>query len=287
MIPVGHLAPGNQWDQTMLDLLFANELYPTGLEFKRVEGYPSKATGLVIVIPGRYWWRIPHGLTEALKPYEWVLAIRVGDEEDEFDIDAVEHPNIKWWVQSPKVGKDYGTTRLFGVGFTPHFKNLPADPPPKNLDVFLSAQNTHARRNAAFSTLERVKATKRVEETTGFTEGMNPLEYADCMMATKIAPCPSGAVSPDSFRVFEALEAHAIPIADDISPVHDGEGFWRTVFPDAPFSILVSYDDLPGWTNDLLKGWPANANRITAWWMRKKREYAQWLVEDLEALGAL
>jgi hypothetical protein len=279
MIPVGRLAPVDQWDQTMLDALFSTD------QFKRFEGYP-KGNGCALIIPGRYWAGHEAEISAALARYQWVLAFRTGDEENVFDINQVTHPNILWWVQTPKVGVDY-RARLFGVGHTPHFKNLPAETPAKNLAVFLSAQRTHSRREAAFSTLDRVDATKRVEATTGFTQGMDPAEYADCMMAAKIAPCPSGAVSPDSFRVFEALEAHAIPIADDVSPVYDSQGFWRLLFPDAPFPILTSYTDLPGWTEDLLAGWPANANRITAWWMRQKRGMAINLVEDLRVLGAL
>ena len=53
MIPVGRLAPKDQWDQNMLDLLFDNDLYYTGLTFKRIEGYPH-TDGAILIIPGRY-----------------------------------------------------------------------------------------------------------------------------------------------------------------------------------------------------------------------------------------
>jgi len=102
-----------------------------------------------------------------------------------------------------------------------------------------------------------------------------------------VAPAPSGAVSPDSFRLYEALEAHTIPIADDISPTHDSAGYWRLVFPDAPFPILDSYEQLPGYIEDQLKAWPANANQIAAWWTRQKRTMARNLRNDLKKLGAL
>jgi hypothetical protein len=253
------------------------------VDFKRFEGYPN-TQGCILIVPGRYWANRIGDINEALSRYQWVLLIRTGDEEDLFDVAKIEHPNAKLWVQTPRVGVDYDA-RLFGVGFPPHFNQLPKDPPEKLLDVFLSCQDTHERRHEAFAALEGIEG--RVHRTEGFTQGMDPLEYADCMTIAKIAPCPSGAESPDSFRVFEALEAHAIPIADDVSPVYDSRGYWRTVFPDAPFPILVDYGDLAGWTEDLLEGWPDNANRITAWWMRRKREYAQWLRDDLEALGAL
>lgn len=284
MIPVGRLAPGDQWDCNLLDRLFANTLYPTGLDFKRFEGYPN-TEGCVLIIPGRYWAMRTSEISEALARYEWVLFMRTGDEEDLFDVAKVEHPNIRFWVQTPRT--DYGDARLFGVGFPPHFNTLPKDPPQKNLDLFMSCQRTHTRRIEAFEALKETPLEACVIPTEGFTQGTSTGEYAANMTRAKVAPAPSGAVSPDSFRFFEALEAHAIPIADDVSPVDGPTGYWRRLFPDAPFPILTDYNDLPGYVDDALKDWPANTNRITAWWMRQKRQMSHNLREDLEALRAL
>lgn len=293
MIAVGRLAPVNQWDQAMLDDLFANTLYPTGLTFSRHEGYPGypNSEGCVLLIPGRYWHKHTDQISQAIQRYSWVLGIRTGDEEDEFDIGAVTHPNLKWWVQTPKVGKAYGDARFIGVGYTPHFRCLSEDVPDKDIDVFLSAQSTHTRRRECFTALEKTAGSQFVHATDGFTqswrEGASPGDYAVQMMKAKVAPAPSGAVSPDSFRLWEALEAHTVPIADDISPTYDSAGFWDMVLPGAPFPALRDYNDLPGYVGDALDAWPTNANRITAWWMRQKRRYSQWLVDDLTALGAL
>lgn len=282
MIPVGRLAPIDQWDQNMLDLLFANELYPTGLTFSRHEGYPS-TDGCVLIIPGRYWFQKANQISESIARFQWVLAIRTGDEEDQLQPDRIYHPNIKWWVQTPKVGVDYDDARLFGVGFPPHFNHLKQQN--KDTDVFLSAQNTHDRRTECFAALENIKATKVVGTTDGFTQGMDKDEYALWMSAAKVAPCPSGAVSPDSFRLYEALEAHTVPIADDSSPVYDSQGYWRMLFPDAPFPILESYEQLPGYVDDQLRQWPDNVNRITEWWINYKRDLGRWIRDDLRELG--
>lgn len=285
MICVGRLAPKDQWDQHMLDLLFANQLWPTGVDFKRTEGYPS-ADHCVLIIPGRYWATQHAEITSALASYNSVLAIRTGDEEDLFDIHAVTHPNIRWWVQTPRTDRDYGNARLFGVGFPPHFSDLQAEPPGKSLRVFLSAQNTHQRRHECFDALQPVM-TGFVQETPGFTQGLDAPGYVRMMADAKVSPCPAGPASPDTFRVYEALEAHAIPIADDITPGYDSNGYWRMVFPDCPFPIITDYSDLPGYIGDQLAAWPENVNRITAWWMKQKRTMAHWLVDDLKALGAL
>jgi hypothetical protein len=286
-IHVGRLAPPGMWDTNLVELLLSNRLYPTGLDFKRSLGYPN-AHGCVLIVPGKYWTDHTDQISEALATYEWVLAFRTSDEEDWFDIHRVTHPNIRWWVQYPRTDRDYGDARLLGAGFTPHFNKLPADAPAKDLDLFLSAQRTHIRREQAFDTLEQVQSDNiLINPTDGFTRGMIASAYCDAMMRAKVAPAPSGAQTPDSFRLWEALESHTVPIADDISPVYESAGFWRNLLPGAPFMVFDDYEDLPALIEDELRDWPWGANRIAAWWMRTKRQHVQWLREDLEELGAL
>lgn len=285
-ISVGRLGPRDQWDQNMLDELFDNRLYPTGLQFKREEGYPN-ARGGVLLIPGRYWHMHTAQISEVIGIYDWVLAMRTGDEEDLFDIHAVKHPNIRWWVQTPRVGRDYGDAKLFGVGFPPHFNNLPPNPPNRYCDIFLSAQNTHVRRAEAFDALSRCEFSKAITATGGFTEGLEPKRYTESMCKTKTAPAPSGAFSPDTFRLYEALEAHAVPIADDVSPAYDSTGYWNMLFPDAPFPVYTDCDELPLLVSDIRHPYPRVNNRVAAWWMLQKRKFAHRLVDDLKALGAI
>ena len=269
MITVGRLAPGNQWDQNMLDLLFDNDLYPTGLTFTRQEGYPRNTDGAIIIIPGRYWFNRCNEISEAIAKYEWVLAIRSGDEEDQLDPEKVFHRNIKWWIQTPHPTRDYGDARFIGVGFPPHFNTL--RDAVRDTDVFLSAQNTHIRRTECFTALRKLVANTDITETSGFTQGLPAHDYAARMCRAKVAPCPSGPESPDSFRLFEALESHTVPIADDLAPHSGSSGFWQRLFINPPFPVLTTYTQLPGYIVDQLETWPANSNRITAWWMRYKR----------------
>lgn len=293
MIPVGRLAPGDQWDQNCLDLLFANKLYPTGLEFKRIDGYPN-TDGCVLIVPARYWYQRIDEINEAAARYQWLLLIKTSDEEALFDTDQIEHPNARFWIQSPRTDRDYGDARLFGVGFPPHFNQLVVEPPTKSVNVFLAAQNTHERRNQAFAALGCrgpkdgcVREDQHlIWQTEGFTQGLPRDAYVKHMMNARAAPAPTGPASPDTFRLYEALEAHCVPIADDITPGYDSRGYWRMLFPDAPFPILTDYASLPGYINDALRCWPINTNRITAWWLRQKRAMAHWLREDLEQLGA-
>lgn len=269
----------------MVDGLLSGRLYPHGLELEPIDGWPD-APGIVLVVPGRYWHDCTDDINTQIARYQWVLAIRAGDEEDLLDPKLIQHNNIRWWIQTPRADRDYGDARLFGVGYTPHLAQLPPEPPDKPTDVFMSAQQTHIRRREAFDALAGTPHMARIHATGGFTQGLQPAEYARQMCQTRIAPAPSGAVSPDSFRLWEALQAHAIPIADAVSPVDGITRYWYRLFGDPVFPVIENYSDLPGWINDLLADYPRNANRITAWWMREKRALAHRLRADLEMLGA-
>ncbi len=208
MIHVGRLAPGNQWDQNVLERLFDNTLYPTGINFRRVEGFPN-SDGCVLIVPGRYWHQQTDQITEAIARFKWVLAIRTGDEEDLLDIRAVPHPNIKWWVQTPRTHADYGDARFIPLGFPPHFNDLPKEPPVKDWEVFLSAQKTHKRRKLAFDQLETHSGL--VNATAGFTRGLPLWEYKADMVRARVAPCPAGAASPGRYMTPWAIGGSCFP----------------------------------------------------------------------------
>ena len=285
MIPVGYLAPADCWDQNIVTLLTTNRLAPTGLTFKRFEGYPH-ADGCILVISAGSWAGHEDTITEAIAAYDWVLAFRVSDECDKFDVDLVEHENLRWWVQTPRADKDYGAARLFGCGFPPHFNEI-THGPNKYTDVFLAAQENHERRRAAFEALTRCEFSKNLIPTAGFTQGISTKRYVEAMCNTKAAPCPSGVFTPDSFRLYEALEAGAVPLADDLSPAYDSRGYWNKIFDDPPFPIYTDPDELPLLISDVKYHYPEMNNRVSEWWKNQKRRYAEWLVEDLQALGAV
>ena len=275
--------PIDQWCQALLDDLFANRLYPTGLEFTRIQGYPE-TTGTILLIPGEYHTGSYNRISENLAQYEWVLAIRTSDERDQFDPDRIYHPNIKWWVQTPRTDSHHDAYSV-PFGYTPHTSSVDvaAD---KHLDVFLSGQVNHHRRTQCFEQLTE-SATRVIRKTDGFTAGLEREQYVDFMRYAKVAPCPAGVFSPDSFRVWEALQAHTIPIVDDLSPQYDSMGYWDRFHPDAPFPIITDWSTLPELIEQTLRDWPANANRITAWWIQQKRAVAHRLVSDLRELGAI
>lgn len=295
-IDVGWLEPPDQWDCTLVSDLLDGTLYPHGLKVEHHQGFPN-SDGAIIVCPGRYWASRTDQINQSIQRFQWMLLLRTSDEEDLFDIGDVVHENARFWVQTPRGGRDYGDARLFGVGYSPHFRDLPVDPPVKDTDVYLAAQKSNAltgrhfkvyeRRAAFFKALRRVAGSKVLVERDGFAQG-DRAEYVAGMLAAKVAPAPTGMVSVDSFRFWEALQSGAIPVADTVSDADGLTDYWVRLFGhDTPFPILRDVEHLPMIVDGLIDGWPANANRVQAWWYREKRQYALDLKIDLEALGAL
>lgn len=282
-------------DHFMLMDIFAEvDFSPVGSFKYNIVGTFGEANqeGVVAVIGGTQ--NKIDKLNDKLSKYKWVLLIVVSDENNLFKFDELDHPNIKVWIQTPRADKDYGNSRFFGVGYgfsAKYRSKFTQEYLMKPLDVFISGQNTHERRQTVFSELLKYKNNNRdmnikIKMTEGFTQGMKPLEYYRNMAMTKISPCPSGIVSPDSFRLYESLEFGAVPIADDVSPAesYDSIGYWNKLFPDAPFPILVD-GNVKGHINKAKKNYQQKANQVFAWWIKQKRRYAYELVDDIRALS--
>lgn len=249
-----------------------------------------KSEGFVYIVHGAN--TKVQDVNKKIAKFKWVLLILVSDEENLFEIDKLDHPNLKIWVQTPRAGKDYGSARFFGVGYgfaSKYRHKLGKRYLSKPVDVFISGQNTHPRRKTIFEQLNRYQVNSlsdnvEIFETEGFTQGMEPESYYVHMASTKIAPAPSGIVSPDSFRLYEALELGAIPIADDLSPRYDSKGYWSRIFPDAPFPILQD-DDIASLIDQSLENYQEKANKVFAWWIAQKRRQTHELTGDILGLS--
>ncbi len=101
-------------------------------------------------------------------------------------------------------------------------------------------------------------------QSEGFSQGLPRDDYMAGMLKAKYVPCPGGGVNLDSFRVYEALEAGCIPIAEGIE-------FWAKLLPDAPFPIIDDWWHLPALMTDA--EW--NVNDVMAWWLAFKRDLRQ------------
>ncbi len=261
------------WDQALLDDILSDEV------FTRIPGN----NGAIIVIPGAYQADYINQINKELSKYTWVILFITSDEESKFPIEKIKHKNIKIYVQYPKQGRhdQYGKWPLGYTMETRHNLQLLT----KDINVFFSGQITHPRRESWFHELFKLAKTEKhyaVQRTEGFSQGHKAEHYMQYMNEAKVAPSPAGPVSADAFRTYEALEAGAVPISDDVSNAGDHD-YTQYVLGDVPFPTIKDVDNIPGYIEDTLKGFPEVNNKAQAWWIKKKRDLKQGILADIKA----
>lgn len=270
------IAKDSYWDMQLLKDILAKH------PFKNLPN-----NGAIIIIPGAYQAEYIDEINKFLKDFQWVLLFITSDEESKFPVSKIKHKNIKIWVQYPKKGKHdkYGKLPL---GYTTETrKNLKFTE--KSLNLFYSGQKSHERRELCSKALEVVKEkidSVFITDTSGFAQGLDPKAYMAAMSEAKVAPAPSGPVSADSFRVYEALEAGAVPIADNESPGGDHD-YWNYLFNSEvfPFDSISDYDNLYGYAKDLISKYPLINLKVQAWWIKKKRDLMWQFIEQIEQMS--
>lgn len=253
---------------------------------------PQRGDGSVVVVPARY--HSPTSVNSLIGDLPWVVLILTSDEESTFDVGELDHPNMVLWVMTPRPDIDYPEgTRFLGEGFNADTRPLLATigDPAKTTDVYLAGQDTHQRRRVLFDTLEATLRPWRKDllRTDSFGAGYERVEYLGRMATAKVAPCPSGPATPDSFRAYEALEAGAVPLLDATCPKagYPNRGYWDTVYPDIPAEQVHNWAEVEKYVTTALLGWPQNANRCGAWWLRQKRQHRLDLLADVAAVADL
>ncbi len=265
------------WDMALLENLFE------GFTKAEVDSV-LKGDFSIVVIPARHHADMVYEINKELSKLKSVILFLMGDEEADFPVEEIKHDNIKIWVQNPKPGRHENYTRL-GCGYTPGTK-IATKLPEKKHDWFFSGQVTHERRELCVEQLQTMK-NGILNKTKSFTAGMPPEEYSYYMSEAKVAPCPSGPQTPDTFRLFEALELGCVPIADTQTPKEDWEGFWEWLFhldDSIPFTRIKDWTDLPGYTKDLVDLYPVINNLVQSWWLRYKSKLVNKIYHDIEHL---
>ena len=296
----GEVQGFNNWDMALIeDMLTGKTWKPAqGYEFKEWAADELKMPndGAVVVVPARQNVGFEEMVNQQISSLGWCVLILVGDEERLFDLTKIKHQRMKLWLMQPTL-KDKADFYI-GSGYAPHFRDLTEDKEwvyeGKQLDWFFAGQVNHERRTTAVDILKKMAGREDLKggliESKGFTQGLSKKDYVSGMLAAKAVPCPSGIQSPDSFRVYEALEVGAVPIADDLSPVKIHKpGYWRKVFAgeDVPFKILDNYENLEGYILDVKREYPALSNKVYAWWQNYKRKMTYKLHEHVHEVSGL
>jgi hypothetical protein len=153
----------------------------------------------------------------------------------------------------------------------------------KTYDVFFGGQITHQRRQQLAEVMPSIE-NALYKPTDGFAKGDNPVDYYDNLMNSKIAPCPAGAVSIESFRLFEAIEMMTLPIADLVDSSGLKYNFYKNVFNElVPFPQTKYWSELPIIVLNLLEEYPKNMHNVVCWWIKYKRDLGIKLMEQVNA----
>lgn len=124
--------------------------------------------------------------------------------------------------------------------------------------------------------------------SSGFASGNNLGLYSAIMENSVFAPCPAGN-SPETIRLYDALESGCIPISLD----HDflrSEQALAAIGP-VPFPIIGSWDELPDFLSDMKKKLREDPDMIASlqmqcitWWVSYKQYISQKVLERITAL---
>lgn len=284
-----------RWDQT-----WVADLLPVGETM--VDGWDAPSGNAVVVVAGDV---DPDRLDAVLNKLDAVILVVTSNEESVFDYHRFAGENRVLWLHTPTTGDlpaGYKNVRYLPTGWTPGtVERFAASCPTKDLVWSFAGQDTHPRRNKVIALGKSWGYQEmQVHASEGFGQGLPPDQYADLLRRTRWVPCPAGAVSLDSFRVYEALQADAIPILDTITATgyRDPE-FWDLLFgADHPFDVIPTpphsgweesdWDEqIPGDSRDSGDWgiWEERALHVFPWWTRFKRAWREALQDDLDALN--
>lgn len=282
------------WDQSVVEELTAGYEHVT-LTFHEILSLIN--VGAVVVIPGQHnrWAEYAEPLRAFIEALPWSLVIITSDEEALFPVDVLPTgPNYALWGQY-HARREFD--RVIPIGLPPNTRrSLDAMPieavvggPARDLDVFFAGQNTHARREELIDTMKAMACEPGHGNiswvaSTGFRAGLEGNDYLACMARTKIAPCPSGYHSLDSFRLYEAIAAGALPIIECSTPDAYEPEFWRALYGPRdgswgtfPIPWVETWEDLP----ELVKVY-----RDRETWQHQRDKVRRWYADYRASLAA-
>ena len=169
----------------------------------------------VIVLAGK---TDKYRLRDYLLKTSKALVILMSDEDSYFDWEFCQLPHVEFWTQYYFRNKGEIKTRI-PLGVPNRFKNYIVTKQERKYSVSFigQVQNEHRRQ-----CVEAVKQIPNhfihIADGFGGVGGLEYQDYLDVLCQSEVVVCPSGSMCCDSFRVYEAIECGALPVADRNSP---------------------------------------------------------------------
>ncbi len=206
--------PDPYWDNAIVDWLLTDAWAPGMPTFTYHWSFEDvhPSSGVIVVTPGHYGREGIRQLNEAIEGHPWALVIITSDEEGAFPAWEIEHPNLRVWKQHPSTRVEWWPDMALPLGWRPgtreHFAG--SMPPKKELPFWFGGQGGKHRQ----AMIDQLSPSDLLYITDGFARGIEQDEYLDLLAAAREAPCPPGPNTPDTFRLYEALEAGCQPVVD-------------------------------------------------------------------------
>ena len=252
----------------------------------------EEGCGAIVVVPAEYNADHVAKINSDLATLPWVVLVLASDERGLFPVeDLAPHPALKLWVMTPHFDThSYPEgTQFLGVGYPQDARALIANSAwsyHRAHQFGFSGQITHERRTQMAEALRQIPD-GYLNETAGFTQGLARQEYYQMLVKSVTIPAPSGPVTLDSFRAYEALEAGGIPLLDNVCPVkQDGQLYWEAVLGhDHP---LIRIDDWEGAFPHIRRNnsmYPWKSTKIFSWWQMYKRDLRHRLLDGVPGIN--
>jgi hypothetical protein len=206
------------------------------------------------------------------------------DEGALFPVHELVHPDMKLWVQTPRPEVSYPAgTRFFGVG-SARARAVTDVTPEKTVDWFYRGQgDSHPRRIEAVQHLGfyAQQSDCIFDVTPGFLQGVPRDTYLEEMASARVVPCPTGILTQDSFRMYEAIEMGCVPLIDVKRSDGGGVGFWDLQCPGIRAPRVKHWDQVFDVIQHAIVTWEERAALVHTWWHERRWQLANQLRDDL------
>lgn len=240
------------WDEHFLEIAFKG--------YNHFEEITDQKEAIVI-IPGAYQGGLVNEINQELSKLNKCAVIITSDEENNFPIEKLKHRNIRLFSTYPTFRMQNVT--WLPIGYPPHGEAI-HDCFDKNIDWYFAGQVNHESRKMMVENVKKIP-NGELHISGGFAQGLSHDEYYRIMERSKIVLCPRGNISPDSFRLYEALEAGCIPIVEDIL-------FFNRLFNKPPFPIVNTSNQWSEAIYNVLNNYEVYQKQVPKWWKETKDE---------------
>lgn len=288
MIDVHWLARAGTCARCRWDELFVESII-TG-SVKRVAGAPQirhrmgvsktpREYGVVVFPAGAHKESDIRWLNRQIREFRQVQLFISSDEGSSFPADQVVHRHMQLWVMTPRPEHEYLPGTIF-IGEGAGERVIPGISP-KTRSWFFSGQNGHVKRDELAEALADVPGGE-LHLNDGFMTGMDRPTYLRALEETRIAPCPGGPSTQDSFRFYEALERGCVPVVDEYRSDGGGGGFWDLLgVPGDVAQRVGHWKDFAQVRSAVETAWPWPAVRAHSWWHGERRRLHQTFVRHV------